>query len=332
MLNAAFILENNHIQDKIYPEFIMNRIRSKVNVVVEGALEDLDQILPQMEEVDILFSGWGAPALTDEVLDVLPNLKLVLYGAGSLKKICPDDFWKRDIPVCSAWQANAVPVAEFTLAQIILGLKQIHSLPQKMRDAREKISVDESSGCGAFHTNVSLISLGMIGKMVANLLKLLEVNVLAYDPFLDPAEAKELGVTLVSLEEAFSQSRVVSLHTPWLEETEGMITGDLLRSIPRNGTFLNTARGAVVNEEEMIEVLRERPDLTALLDVTYPEPAPSDSPLYDLQNVYLTPHMAGSQAEECGRMGQYMADELDRYLNGEELLYQVSESMFRTMA
>jgi phosphoglycerate dehydrogenase-like enzyme len=111
-----------------------------------------------------------------------------------------------------------------------------------------------------------------------------------------------------------------------------MVTGELLRLIPKNGTFLNTARGAVVNEPEMIEVLRERPDLTAILDVTHPEPPVPDSPLYDLENVFLTPHVAGSMAEECGRMGQYMADELQRFLNGEDLQYQVSKSAFQRMA
>jgi phosphoglycerate dehydrogenase-like enzyme len=332
MHKAAFILRNKETQDRIYPESVFSRITSQVDVVLEAAADEIESLLPDLEPVEILFSGWGPPKLTDHVLDAMPNLKLVLYGAGSLNGIATEDFWKREIPICSAWQANAVPVAEFTLAQIILSLKQIHGLPQKMRDAKGKAKPDFSNGGGAFEANVSLISLGIIGQLVARLLQNLDVNVLAYDPFCDPQKAEALGVTLVSLEEAFSQSRVVSLHTPWLPETEDMITGDLLRSMPPHGTFINTARGAVVNEPEMIRVLQERPDLTALLDVTHPEPPVPESPLFELPNVFLTPHMAGSQAEECGRMGSYMADELERYLNGEPLLYQVSEEMFHRMA
>jgi phosphoglycerate dehydrogenase-like enzyme len=331
MLKAAFILGKEN-QNKIYPPSVMQRITSLCEVKLEAPTNQMEQILPELADIEVLFSGWGAPSLTADVLEAMPRLKLVLYGAGSLKPMVTGPFWQKGIPICSAWQANAVPVAEFTLAQIILCLKQAHVLPLKMRQARDKVKPDYSAGGGAFQATVSLISLGIIGKLVAKLLQSFDLNVLAYDPFVDPAEAKDLGVTLVSLEEAFARSRVVSLHTPWLPETEGMVTGDLLRRIPRNGAFINTARGAVVNETEMIEVLKERQDLTAHLDVTYPEPPVPDSPLYELSNVFLTPHIAGSQAEECGRMGSYMADELERFINGDALRYQVSEEAFRRMA
>ena len=125
---------------------------------------------------------------------------------------------------------------------------------------------------------------------------------------------------------------MVSLHTPWLKETENMITGDLLASIPPGGTFINTARGAVVNEAEMLEVLKQRSDLSVLLDVTYPEPPVKDSPFYTLPNVFLTPHIAGSIYGECGRMGEYMVDECRRWLSGEKLKYQVSKIAYEKMA
>jgi phosphoglycerate dehydrogenase-like enzyme len=111
-----------------------------------------------------------------------------------------------------------------------------------------------------------------------------------------------------------------------------MITGDLLDRIPPGGTFINTARGAVVNEPEMIRVLQKRADLTAVLDVTYPEPPEPDSPLYDLPNVFLTPHIAGSINGECGRMGEYAVDECRRWIAGEPLKYQVSKAAFEKMA
>jgi len=331
MTNAAILLGNgNH--KRIYPQEIRDRLERHCTLLVEGNTQDLQDLLPTLEPVEVLFTGWGGPKLTSEVLDAMPNLKLVLYGAGSLKSIATDDFWTKQIPICSAWVANAVPVAEFTFAQIILALKQVHRFPGLMRKAKAKDSPEYFEAGGAFHTTVSLISLGQIGKFVAKLLQNLDVNVLAYDPFIDPEEAQRLGVTLVSLEEAFAQGRVVSLHTPWLPETEGMITGDLLRLIPKGGAFINTARGAVVKEKELIEVLQERSDLSALLDVTYPEPPEPDSPLFTLENVFLTPHIAGSVAGECGRMGQFMVDELCRYQKGEPLKYQVSKAAFQRMA
>ena len=179
---------------------------------------------------------------------------------------------------------------------------------------------------------MALISLGMIGRLVARLLRNFQVNVIAYDPFATPAAAAELGVRLVSLEEAFATADVVSLHTPWLKETENLVTGQLIASMKRNATFINTARGAVVAEEEMLDVLERRPDLTALLDVTYPEPPAPSSRIYTLPNVMLTPHIAGSLDGECQRMGQYAVDECRRYLAGEPLQWQVTRKMAETLA
>ena len=141
-----------------------------------------------------------------------------------------------------------------------------------------------------------------------------------------------MGVRLVSLEEIFLKSDVVSLHTPWLPETENMINARLLRLLPPGATLINTSRGAVVNEKDLCEVLRERADVTAVLDVTHPEPPAQDSPLYELDNVVLTPHISGSMESEVARMGHWMADELKRCLRGEPLQYQITRAMLATAA
>jgi phosphoglycerate dehydrogenase-like enzyme len=122
------------------------------------------------------------------------------------------------------------------------------------------------------------------------------------------------------------------MHTPWLKETEGMITGEHFAAMKPNATFINTARGAVVREGEMIEMLRERTDLFAVLDVTYPEPPEPGSPLYTLPNVVLTPHIAGSLSGECRRMGGYVVEELKRYLCGEPQLWPISREQAATLA
>jgi phosphoglycerate dehydrogenase-like enzyme len=115
-------------------------------------------------------------------------------------------------------------------------------------------------------------------------------------------------------------------------ETEGMITGEHLAMMKPNATFINTARGAVVREDEMIEVLQQRPDLFAILDVTYPEPPEPGSPLYTLPNVVLTPHIAGSLDNECRRMGKYAVTELRRYLNGEPPLWGITREQAAKLA
>jgi phosphoglycerate dehydrogenase-like enzyme len=152
-------------------------------------------------------------------------------------------------------------------------------------------------------------------------------RVLAYDPFISPSTADELGVKSVSLKELFEQSDVVSLHTPHLAETEGMITGEHFSAMKPNATFINTARAQVVRQDELIEVAKKRSDLQFVLDVVYPEPPEPSSPLYDLQNVVLTPHIAGSVGMECRRMGRYMVEELERFVKGEPLRWAVTHEM-----
>jgi phosphoglycerate dehydrogenase-like enzyme len=167
---------------------------------------------------------------------------------------------------------------------------------------------------------------------VCDLLRRFAVRVIAYDPFATPETAAALGVSLCSLEECFAQADVVSLHTPWLPETEKMVRGAHFRAMKRDATFINTARGAVVDEPAMIEVLQARPDLTAILDVTHPEPPKPGSPLYALPNVVLTPHIAGSMGNECRRMGRYAVEECQRFLRGEPLLWQVTRERAATLA
>jgi len=198
---------------------------------------------------------------------------------------------------------------------------------------REKKVFDKDKVWGCYNSTVGIISLGMVGRGVVRLLKNLEVKVIAYDPYVSKEEAERLGVELVSLEEIFRRAEVVSVHTPWLKETENMIRGDHLRMMKRDAAFINTARGAVVCEKEMIEVLQERRDLYAVLDVTYPqEPPADDSALWDLPNVILTPHIAGVVGAERLRMGEYMVEELRRYIKGEPLKWRISEEQAIIMA
>jgi len=156
--------------------------------------------------------------------------------------------------------------------------------------------------------------------------------VVAYDPYISPEEAARLRVKLVSLDEVFALSDVVSCHTPVLKETEKMIQRRHFELMKPGSTFINTARGAVVDEEGMVQVLKKRADLFAVLDVTEPLPPSGESPLYSMPNVMLTPHIAGCLGPECRRMGKLMVDELDRYLSGKALRYEIDQKRFQTMA
>lgn len=265
-------------------------------------------------QLEVIFSGWGAPPLTDRFLDTAGELKVLFYGAGAVGGVATDAAWDRGVVITSAYGANAIPVAQYTLAVLFFSLKHGWHLSARTRQTRSFPPRDHAPGC--YGSTVGLISLGMIGRTVLRYLAPFDLKTLIYDPFLTASEAKELGVERVSLEALFERSDAVSVHTPSLPETAGMITGAHLAAMKQGATFINTARGQVVREDELIEVAQRRADLQIVLDVTAKEPPDESSPLYTLPNVVLTPHIAGSVGQECRRMGRFMVEELRRYVTG----------------
>ena len=284
-----------------------------------------------LAEAEVIFSGWGGAKMDEPFLAAAPKLRAVFYGAGSVRGIVTEAFWDRGIVLCSAWGANAVPVAEYTLGQVLFALKRGWHHVRALRRERQWRRQD-AAVCGGYGSTVGIISLGMVGRAVCRRLEPFEVDVLAYDPFVTEAVADELGVRLCGLDEIFTRCDVVSLHTPKLKVTEGMITGEHFSSMKPNATFINTARGAVVREAEMIDVLRRRSDLLAVLDVTEPEPPADGSALWTLDNVVLTPHIAGSMGSECNRHGRYMVDELRRFAAGEALKWSITRETAASLA
>lgn len=306
-------------------------IAQRVTLLAEPMSRDEAQKHPALlAEVEVIFSGWGAPQMDEAFLDLAPNLTAVFYGAGSIRHFTSEAFWARNIMITSAYAMNAVPVAEYTLATILLSLKNFW---KQAFETKYRGHFPERERCaGAYGSKVGLISLGMIGRLVRERLRPFDLEVLAYDPFVTPEQATGLGIQMVSLDEIFKQCDMVSLHTPWLKETEGMIQGRHFDLMKPQATFLNTARGAVVNEVQMIEALTRRTDVMALLDVTHPEPAAPDSPLWKLPNVILTPHIAGSQDRECRRMGRLMIDEFECWNRGENLKWAISKEKSALLA
>jgi phosphoglycerate dehydrogenase-like enzyme len=292
--------------------------------------DDLAARSDLLARVEVLFSGWGAPLADDAFLDQAPRLRTVFYAAGATGSWMTEAAWDRGLVVTTASAANAVPVAEYTLATILFSLKHGWKLAREARVGR--FFPPRDAAPGSYRSTVGLISLGLIARTLLDLLKPFDLDVVVYDPFLGEAEANALGVTRVSLDALFRRADVVSVHAPELPETQGMVTGRHVESMKFGGTFINTARGPIVREAEVLEVLARRPDLQAVLDTVTEEPPPAGSPLYTLPNVLLTPHIAGSVGNECRRMGRYMVDELERYVRGEPLRWALTREATRNSA
>jgi phosphoglycerate dehydrogenase-like enzyme len=163
------------------------------------------------------------------------------------------------------------------------------------------------------------------------LLEPFNLQLIAHDPYLDDAVAVELGIEKVELATLFARSYVVSNHLPNIPATRAMLKRALFSSMREHATFINTGRGAQVVEEDLLDVLERRQDLTALLDLTFPEPPEKGSRFVSLPNVQLSSHIAGSLNDELVRMADYVLEEFERWQRGEKLLYSVSLDMLETM-
>jgi phosphoglycerate dehydrogenase-like enzyme len=286
---------------------------------------------PFLQDVEVMFSTWGMDEELALLVRGLPRLKAFFYAAGSVRHFARP-LLDREITLVSAWAANAVPVAQFTLAQILLSLKGYFRNVREMRLPANRGLAVPASASGIFDETVALLGCGMAGRAVAELLRPLGLDVVVHDPFLAEEAAAGLGVRKVSLAEAFSSAQVISNHLADLPPTRGILGGALFASMRSGATFINTGRGATVSEPELAEVLRTRPDLTALLDVTFPEPPVADSPWYGLENAHLSSHIAGSNGHEVVRMADYCLEEFAAWRQGRPLKYRVTREMLEKMA
>ena len=286
----------------------------------------------EMKDVDVIFSTWGMLRLTeDEIKTYLPKLKAVFYAAGTVQYFARP-FIMRGVKVFSAWAANSVPVAEIAASEIILANKGFF---QRRVRSRSEWSNNDPEGLyhGNFKTKVGLLGAGMIGKGVIRNLAHTDLDIYVFDPFLPDEVASSLRVTKKPIEWIFENCRVVSNHLANNEQTRGMIDKKLFDKMGRGAVFINTGRGAQVVEADMIAALKADPTKAAILDVTDPvEPPEENSELYTLQNVYMTPHVAGSIGGECFRLGEYMGAEFSAYAAGEPTKYEVTAKMLETMA
>lgn len=309
-LKAVFVCAKKETVDYVYSEAQRKQIAEVTDLMPEivnaGNFDSVD-----LKDVEVIFSTWGMMCFTDEQLDRMPNLKAVFYGAGATDYFARP-LLARGIKVISAWKANAIPVAEFVLAQIILSMKNYFS----------NNWTNKFAGPGCYGETVALIGAGAISSKLQEMLKVLNLNVLVI-----PSRPER---RTISLEEAFRTAYVVSNHLPNREDNQKVLTKELFASMRQGATFINTGRGAQVDEAGLIEVLKARPDLTALLDVTFPEPPEAGSELYTLPNVRLTSHIAGSLNDEVHRMADYVIGDYLHFAAGEPLEHEVTEEMLMT--
>lgn len=334
-MNAMFFsTSGKQLIDQVYDSDVQKRLQNQLQFI--DGIYQKDEWKTRRDDcrqVEVLFSTWGMVSFTEEELnEYFPRLQAIFYGAGSVQFFARPCL-KRGIRVFSAAAANAVPVAEFTVAQIVLaGKGYFQATAQYSRGDHDPGRAHANRSHGNYNAKIGIIGAGMIGKLVIQLLKAYHLPVMVYDPFLPAEKAAELGVTLCDLPTLFSECQIISNHLANNAQTKGILNYDLFSRMKPNATFINTGRGAQVVEADLIRALTEEPDRTALLDVTEPEPVEAGSPFFSMPNVFLSPHIAGSMNDEVARMGLYMAEDFERFLQGQPPLYEVTEDVLAIMA
>jgi phosphoglycerate dehydrogenase-like enzyme len=318
---------------QVFPPEVLARLRTSVDIEPDLVAQDFtdQRVLGALARAEILVTGWGCPRLDGTVLDAAPRLRAVLHSAGSVKSFATHALRERGIAVSSAAVANALPVAEYTLAMILLAGKDVLAARERMRTTRASAGWGVIPGIGNYGRRVGVIGASRIGRRVLELLRPFDLRPVLSDPYVDERRAAALGVPLLPLDELLRTSGIVTVHAPETPETHRMIGRRELALMPDGAVLINTARGALVDHDALVAELRTG-RLTAILDVTDPEPLPADSPLYDLPGAFVTPHLAGSQGNELARLGLTVAEEAERLLAGQEPAYAVDWSALERQA
>ncbi|MCY3635128.1 MAG: hydroxyacid dehydrogenase [bacterium] len=316
---------------ELFREADLDRLRglgSLLNTEPIGAWDD--EAGAVLSEAEAIVGHWGCPPLDVAMLDRAPRLGLFAYAAGTVKMTLTDAVWDRGIRVTSGANANAEPVAEFTLAAILFANKGV--LWRRGPADFSAMSAMGDRQWGNHGRTIGIVGASLIGRRVIELLRSFpHLKVTLYDPYVTPEEAASLGVDKLELNELCASADVLSIHAPALPETMHMIGADQLSALPDGATVINTARGPLIDHEAFLPHLASG-RLYAILDVTDPEPLPEDSPLLEMPNVWISPHLAGSQGTELARMTDYVIEEIRRWSAGEPALNEVTQDRLATMA
>jgi phosphoglycerate dehydrogenase-like enzyme len=288
-----------------------------------------DDLLALLPDADGCLTSWGVACLDADVIAAAPRLQVMAHMGSSVARFVSEALWQRGIRVTTAAPILARDVAETTLGLMIVGLKRIWPLGQLVRQGGWRESPYWPSR-ELYGKTVGIIGASHVGRHVIELLRPFGTRILLYDPYVSEDGAARLGVTKADLEDLLSQADVVTLHAPAKQETYHLLDAGRLALMKDDALLINTARGTLIDESALVSELRKG-RFFAFLDVTDPEPPAVTSPLRKLDNVVVTPHLAGC-IEDCGRMGEMAVEELRRYFAGESPLYQVTRDMLARIA
>ena len=313
------VLVNGQKRETVFGEKYYERLRKQGELFIfdKDDFEDMDYVYDFVKGSNVIITSWSSPKIDQKMLDLCPDLQLVLHAAGSIKPIMTDEYVAKKIPISNSACAIGEGVAETALGFALSACKGFYQLNANTSkglwgECRDLIVKD------FYDINVGVISGGFVGRHMVKLLKAFHVNIYMYDPILTKEQIEEIGATKVELDELMSISDVVTVHAPSIPATDNMLNKSNLSLMKEGAVLINTSRGSVINEADLIEEL-QRHRIFACIDVTNPEPPLANNMLRYMDNVVLTPHIAGTVTNGLKRIALHVCEELERFNRGEKL-------------
>jgi len=313
----------------------MKRLKSFANVItcIFDEPPTRQELAKLLNDVDGCITSWGSPKITRELLEHANKLRIIGHAAGSVKPYVCEEAFKRGIVVVHAAPIIAKSVAEFALAMMLNCLRAIPQHVKATREGRWSYRVEKPYFTRDLKgKTIGLVGFGYVARELIKLLRPFDVEVLVYDPYVSQDIINSHGAKKVTLKELLRESDLVSIHAALTEETRHMIREEHLKMMKSTAYLINTARGAIIDEKALVKALKEGWIVGAALDVFESEPLPKDHELLKLDNVILTPHIAGSSDERRAMLFGVIVKEFERFFKGEELHYKISLKRLRVMA
>lgn len=323
--------QNSIVMDRFFKKETIEYLAERFEVVYSPLNRMLkgEEIAEYAGDADVIMTGWSHPMIDGKALENT-SIKLIAHTGGSVADYVNDEVYAKGVKVISGNELYAESVAEGALAYMLVALRKMPDYIGEVRKGGWRLSGDDMSQ-GILDQTVGIIGMGAISKHLIKMLKPFRVKLKLYSGYpIDEAFMKENNAVQASLEEIFATCRIVSLHSAMNERTRGMIGKEHFDLLQDGAVFVNTARGAIIREDEMIEALKEK-RFQAVLDVFCKEPLEADSPLRTMENVYCMPHMGGPTADRTPMITMRLADDIVRFAKGEALQYEISNEYAKRM-
>lgn len=284
-----------------------------------------DEVRELLRDAQVVVTGWGTPKLTGELLADNDSLRLIVHTGGSVADLVDEGTYAKGIRVLCGNDMFAESVAEGTIGYMLSALRCIPDDVFTLRNGGWKNGVQTR---GLLGKQIGILGVGAIARHLMRMLQPFHCSFLVWDAnyTVDPDYLASVNARQVSLEEVLTSCSIISLHASLTPKSHGMIGRREFEMMQPGTVFINSARGAIIRQREMAEVLRARPELFAVLDVFEVEPLPTDDLLRTLDNVYLIPHRGGPTVDYREQIGAAVVEDIANWINGKELAHEIGVS------